>query len=463
MKQEKLPWCASVRDGRLFIEECDVTKLAEEFGTPLFVVSESHLIRNFRAFQDNFQKYWPEGRVRVMAAVKANPTVAVRRALSREGVGCDTFGQGELETAIRGGVPYEDIAVNGSIKSREIIRKAIDLGIHVILDNKKELPMCAEEAKALGKIAQVLLRVKPYLEDLDDQSDFFPQRKIREMTQTVKYGIPTSEVLQMLPQFAEYPEVELVGVHVHLGRHSKKLAMWESLARAMTRMITTIRDGVGADWSPHIVSFGGGFPAEMDIESRVAVTDYETPSVEDFAKAITGTFRDEMKKAGFSTDGLLLEVEPGRAMYNETGMHLTTVHNTKHETSHGMDYRWAETDTSECFLSIGSLNVKPPFPYVVANKADRPSDAKMDIVGITCNYECLCEQAPVPMLEEGDVIAFLETGSYIEPYTCNFNALPRPGMVLVRGDSADLVKRHETNEEVFSRHVVPERLEDIGR
>ena len=120
--------------------------------------------------------------------------------------------------------------------------------------------MCAEEAKALGKIAQVLLRVKPYLEDLDDQSDFFPQRKIREMTQTVKYGIPTSEVLQMLPQFAEYPEVELVGVHVHLGRHSKKLAMWESLARAMTRMITTIRDGVGADWSPHIVSFGGGFP-----------------------------------------------------------------------------------------------------------------------------------------------------------------------------------------------------------
>ena len=72
------------------------------------------------------------------------------------------------------------------------------------------------------------------------------------------------------------------------------------------------------------------------------------------------------------------------------------------------------------------------------------------------------EQAPVPKLESDDIIAFLNTGSYIEPYTCNFNALPRPGMVLVSGDQANWVKRPETQDEVFARDVVPEHLQGIG-
>ena len=139
MKDLKLNPNLSIRDGRLFIEEMDTVKIAEEFGTPLFVVSEKILVDNYHAFQNSFQKYYPEGRIRVMAAVKANPTVAIRRLLSREGCGCDTFGMGELETALRGGVPHEDIAINGSIKDNEIIRKGIDLGIPIILDNMQEL------------------------------------------------------------------------------------------------------------------------------------------------------------------------------------------------------------------------------------------------------------------------------------------------------------------------------------
>ncbi len=458
MKDLKMNPNLSIRDGRLFIEEMDTVDIAEKFGTPLFVVSEKILVENYRAFQNSFQKYYPEGRIRVMAAVKANPTVAIRRLLSREGCGCDTFGMGELETALRGNVPYEDIAVNGSIKGPEIIEKAVDLGIPIILDNKDELDMCQEEAAKQGKTAKVLLRIKPYMKDLDEPSDFFPARLIRDMTQTVKYGIPTSEVLEMLPKFAKMPNVKLEGVHTHAGRHSKKPVFWKALVTSIVDMIKVIHDGVGNDWRPEIVSVGGGFPAEMDKETRVAVTDYETPHIEDFAQVVTGTFRDEMNRHGFSTDGIILEIEPGRAMYNESGIHLFKVHNMKHETAHGMDYQWAETDTSETFLSIGGLNVVPPFDLVSCNKADQPYDTKVDVVGITCNYDCLAEQTKMPQLEKGDILAFLNTGSYIEPYTCNFNALPRPGMVLVSGDTCEWVKMPETQDEVFSRHVVPERL-----
>ena len=82
-----------------------------------------------------------------------------------------------------------------------------------------------------------------------------------------------------------------------------------------------------------------------------------------------------------------------------------------------------------------------------------------DIAGVTCNYECLAEQAGVPVdAAPGDVIAFLNTGSYIEVYTCNFNALPRPATVLVNGDKAHVIKRRETLEEVFGRDEIPAHL-----
>ena len=451
----------SIRNGHLYIEDCDTVELAKEFGTPLFVVSEQRLVDNYQSYQAAFSKYWPEGRARIMGAIKANPVTAIRRVLTREGCGCDTFGMGELELALRGGVPHDDIAVNGSIKSREIIRKAIDLDIHIILDNQYELDYCIEEAQAAGKKAHLLLRLKPYLADLDDPSDFFPDRLIRDMTQTVKYGIPTSEMLPMVPKIRDSEWVELVGVHTHSGRHSKKQAFWGSLIRNFVKLTAEIREIMGHDWTPKIASIGGGFAAEHDIESRVPVTDYETPTVEEYAKYTTSVFREAMQAHGMNTDGIIFEAEPGRALHNETGLHLAKIHVVKHETAN-IDRYWAETDTSEVFLSIGSLNVKPPFNYVIANKADQPDTMKADLVGITCNYECMVEQAPVPELANNDILAFLNTGSYIEVYGCNFNALPRPGMVLVNGDKAELVKRAETLDDVFSRDIVPPRLENIG-
>ena len=448
----------SIREGELFIEDVKCSDIAKEFGTPLFVVSEKQLVDNYHHYYNAFAKEFTEGKIRVMGAIKANPVTAIRKVLTREGCGCDTFGMGELELALRGGVPHEDIAVNGSIKNPAIINKAIDLGIPIILDSMRELGMCEVEAEKLGKKAEVLLRLKPYLKDLDLDSDFYPVRKIRDMTQTVKYGIPTSEVMSMLPQIKASKWVDLVGAHTHSGRHSKKDEFWISLISNYVDLIKKISDELDG-WSPSIISIGGGFAAEHDIESRVPVTDYETPSVESYAKVCVGAFREAMTKNGLNLNGITLEVEPGRALHNETGIHLTKVHVMKHETA-AIDRKWAETDTSEVFLSIGGLNVTPAFDYVVVNKADEKLDDKADIVGITCNYECLAEQAPVPSsLESGDVLAFLNTGSYIETYTCNFNGLPRPGMVLVNGDKVNWIKRTETQDEVFARDEVPSYLE----
>ena len=84
----------SIRQDRLFLENCDLTEIAKQFGTPLFVISESHLRSNLRRYKNAFTKYWHEGPVRIMPSLKASPLLAIRKVLSDEGCGCDIFGPG---------------------------------------------------------------------------------------------------------------------------------------------------------------------------------------------------------------------------------------------------------------------------------------------------------------------------------------------------------------------------------
>ncbi|MDA7585876.1 hypothetical protein N8739_11635 [Luminiphilus sp.] len=446
----------SIRDGRLLFESCDVTRLAEKFGTPLFVISEGHLRSNLRRYKTAFEQCWPEGNVRIMPALKACPILAIRRVLSDEGCGCDVFGPGELEGALRGGVDPSAISVNGSIKGRSIIRHAIDVGARIVLDSPKELELCEEEAASLDKIARVMFRIKPFMSELETTSDFVPDAEIREITQMIKYGIPTSEVLPMGPRAMELAHINPIGIHVHMGRHSKKMEVWQSWVRhcvLLTKRLSNSMDG----WVPQEVNFGGGFPSFPDKDTDVYVQGYDGPAIEAYAKGITESFRNTMREVSMDPSGITIEVEPGRGLHCDTGIHLTTVHNIKEETEN-RPRKWVEMDTSEVFLGVPGFNEKPPFDFIFANKADYATEVITDMVGQTCNAELLFNQVRTPVLEEGDVVALLNTGSYIEPMAANFNALPRPGTVLVCGDQAELIKRHETVDEVFSRDVIPDRL-----
>src|SRR5690349_17660604 len=108
--------CLSEREGRLWMEECDLEEIARRFGTPVYVVSEAQLRRNARRLQEAFAAAWPNGEARLLPSLKANLSLALRRILSDEGAGCDTFGPGELHAALEAGVPPGLISVNGSSK-----------------------------------------------------------------------------------------------------------------------------------------------------------------------------------------------------------------------------------------------------------------------------------------------------------------------------------------------------------
>jgi diaminopimelate decarboxylase len=446
----------SIRQDRLFLENCDLTEIAKQFGTPLFVISESHLRSNLRRYKNAFTKYWHEGPVRIMPSLKASPLLAIRKVLSDEGCGCDIFGPGELECALRGGVNPSEISVNGSIKDREIIRRGIDIGARIVLDSPRELEMCEEEGRALNKIARVMFRIKPVLSNVGVMSDFAPDYEIRDLTQLIKYGIPTAELLPMCTRVMQLDHVEPIGIHVHIGRHSSQLEVWESLV-TQTVLLTKQMSELMSGWIPSEVDFGGGFPSFPNTDPDVYVKGYSEHQIEDYAKVIVTTFRHTMATVNLDCAGITLEVEPGRGLHCDTGVHLTSVKNIKQEDGERAR-KWAEVDTSEVFLGVPGLSEEDPFAVMVANKTDQPNSIITDIVGLTCNAERLCNQIETPVLDCGDVLALLNTGSYIEAMAANFNALPRPGSVLVSDTVAELVKRHETIDDVLARDIIPERL-----
>lgn len=180
------------------------------------------------------------------------------------------------------------------------------------------------------------------------------------------------------------------------------------------------------------------------------------PTIEDFARVDTTTLREELRRNGVRTEGVRLQIEPGRWLYGDTAVHLARVMVVKRQRK-PIPYAWVLTDTTYFFLAGGTFE-HSRFPYLAADRADAPRTLAADIVGHSCFADIIVLGGHLPEVEQGDVIAFLETGAYQEGSASNFNALPRPASVLVHGEDAEVIKRAETVDDVWARDVVPERL-----
>ncbi len=138
------------------------------------------------------------------------------------------------------------------------------------------------------------------------------------------------------------------------------------------------------------------------------------------------------------------------------GVHLATVGNVKrqHEPT---DLTWIETNSSDAYLPDVNLELAR-WTCIAADAADAPATVTADVTGRTCALDVIVPAARLPEVEPGAVLAFLDTGAYQDAGASNFNALPRPGTVLVSGSDAELIRRHETLDDVLARDIVPRRL-----
>jgi diaminopimelate decarboxylase len=461
--QTRLDECLSIRDGRLFIEECDADALARRFGTPIHVVSEDQLRRNARRYRREFEQRWTDGPVLVLASIKANFALATRRILTEEGIGCDSFGAGELHAALQGGVPPDQISVNGSVKDQDLVDAAVRTGARITLDSSAELDRVRDAAQRLGRRAAVRFRLRPDFSALTQPTDWYEKEtSIGEAAYLYKAGIPTDDVLELGRRAQRMPEIDLTGVHAHIGRHTNGTAQWLAIIAAYIGLLARLRQAWNG-WTPRELNLGGGYPVPRDpfgrgmarLQNRTGVA----PDLSVYAEVVTGSLREAMQTHGFNSKGVRLEIEPGRGIYGNAGIHLATVRNVKVQQT-PTPHRWVETDTSDMFLPdvVWEHN---RWTAIVANKADRPPAIVADIVGQTCQPDRVVPDAHLPEVEPGDSVAILDTGAYQDGLACNFNALPRPGMVLVQGDQAEWIKRPETVADVFMRDLVPARLRNL--
>ena len=487
--------CLSVREGRLYIDELDTVELAARFGTPLFVLSETQLRRNVRRFRAAFAAEW-EGPVDVMPAFKANTTLASRRILTDEGAGADVYSPGELEGVLSTPVDRTRVSVNGGGKSRDYLAHCVHEGVRITVEEVDEIDLIQAVAAEQNRTAKIRLRVKPTVPNLWRPTDFSQLTVPIDLAiQVYKSGIPPEFLVEMGRRAIAAPNIDMVGLHVHQGRHHASLWFWEGLMSRFGKLageLISAWDG----WQPQEIDIGGGWPSPRDpLNEELPRSEFvltalgfpllaglrglgarvyhralarlvpvlsshrfraPPPTIEQYAATAVRTLRRELHAAHVPTAGVRLQIEPGRSMYGDAGIHLARVKAVKRQTR-PFPYAWVLTDTTTFFLAGGHFE-RSRFRHLVANKADRPDCMTADLVGHSCFADQIVLGAQLPEVVAGDVIALLETGAYQESSASNFNALGRPATVMVCGDQADVVRRAETVEDVYRRDLVPPRM-----
>jgi diaminopimelate decarboxylase len=495
----KIDSCLSTQDGHLFIEACDTVGLVEKFGSPLFVISENQLRQNVRSFQKAFAAHWPGGPVEVLPAIKANWILATRKILSEEGAGADIYSYGELHAALEAGVNPEIISVNGGGKQEDLIEKCVNRGVRITVEDLDEPELINSVAARLGRKAKIRFRVKPNFPSLQKPTDFAQEKVTIDIgIQVYKSGIPAQYLPELGKKVLKMPNLELVGLHFHGGRHHPSLWYWREMMKGYARLIADLSRAWGG-WQPQEIDLGGGFAIYRDPHNKLglrhdvietwltwplmqlmrllkpahrywimgkilpmftkAPNQKMAPSIEEYGKAAAGTLHEELNRLGVDTKGIRLQIEPGRCLYGNTGIHLTRVKKFKQQT-HPMPWNWVLTDTTYFFLAGGMYEYQFNH-FIFANRTDDKPVYVADIVGHSCYGDRILPIVKVPDVKAGDLIAMLDMGAYQEVSACNFNALPRPATILVNGSQAEVIRRAETLDDVFCRDIIPERLESI--
>jgi diaminopimelate decarboxylase len=210
----------------------------------------------------------------------------------------------------------------------------------------------------------------------------------------------------------------------------------------------------GEGWRPRELDLGGGFAMPRDptgraLPGRAGARPAPDPAA--YARALAGGLERGLAAGGLEPAGIALQLEPGRAVYGDAGLHLATVRHVKAQAA-PLPRRWIETDTSEAFLADVNLE-HSRFSCLLAGDLERPPRTDSAVTGISCGFDVLIGAGEVPDARAGELVAFLDTGAYQDATASNFNALARPATVLVSGAEARVVRRAETLDDLLAREL----------
>ncbi|HEY6578219.1 MAG TPA: diaminopimelate decarboxylase, partial [Rhizomicrobium sp.] len=218
------------REGRLFAEDVDLARVADEVGTPVYIYSTATLERDYQVFADAF----PTGAL-VAFSVKANGNLAVLKTLARVGAGADVVSGGELAKALRAGIPPHKIVFSGVGKTKPEMARALETGIHQFnVESEQELEALSAVAHSLGTTAPIAIRVNP---DIDACTN----AKIATGASEVKFGIPWTRAREAYRLAASLSAIQVVGVDVHIGSQITAIQPFRDAFARIAQLIAQLR------------------------------------------------------------------------------------------------------------------------------------------------------------------------------------------------------------------------------
>jgi diaminopimelate decarboxylase len=410
-------------DARLQCSGVDLTALAEEFGTPLYVYSAEAIAERVGMLAGELAGLDHT----VCYAVKANSSLAILKLLAGLGCGFDIVSGGELER-VRRACPEAvgRVVFSGVGKQVWEMDLALELGILLFnVESEQELEALSARAVALGKVARVALRVNP---DVFAETHPYISTGLSEH----KFGIAMAKARGVYARARELAGLDPAGVSVHIGSQIREVGPFaESMQRVLGLVAELRADGVDIRY----VDGGGGF----GIEYGTAAFD-PAASVREYAAAMRGLM------AGA---GAKLLLEPGRFLVAQAGALVSRVVVTKQNgAKHFVVVDAAMNDLIRPALYQAHHEI---WPVVRAGRAGKVAD----IVGPVCESgDFFARDREMPEVRAGELVALLDAGAYGMSQASNYNSRGRAAEVMVERGVARLIKRRETVEELMAGEVV---------
>jgi len=426
----------TAKDGVLYFAGQNTVELAKKYGTPLYLMDEDKVREKCRAYKAAFEKHFgPEAQP--LFASKANCFKRLYEIMTEEGMGIDVVSSGEIYMAKAAGFDLSHAYFHSNNKTDEDIAYAIDNGIgYFVADNFEEVDAVEKEAAKRGIKQKLLLRITPGI-------DPHTYEAIATGKVDSKFGsaIETGQAEEIVVHALAQPHVELMGYHCHVGSQVFAEDIFERAAVVMLEFLADMRDKHG--FTAPVLDLGGGYGVRYTVDDPYL--DIETKVGE-----VAAVVKETCARLGLELPEI--HMEPGRSIVADAGMTLYTVGTLKKIPGYK---NYVSVDGSMAdhirFALYGSA-----YTCLLANKMDEECDFEASVVGRCCESgDIIQEHVMLPAsVKRYDTLAVCTTGAYHYSMASNYNKLPKPPIVMLRGGNEDYVAvKRETFEDLCRNDI----------
>lgn len=410
------------------VDACDI---ANEYGTPVYVIDENRIRDNYQRFYNAFTKYYSD--FKVFYACKANTNLSVLKILQQEGCCIDAVSPGEVYITRKVGFSGDRILFTGNNITNDELKFVLDQGAVLNIDSVSALTRLSEIIEPDG--LKISFRVNPMVGA--GHHDHCITGGVMS-----KFGIMDSEAVDVY-YLAEKLGFNPIGMHSHIGSGILDPEPFKLAIESTMDIAGKVHEDAGVDFE--FVDFGGGVGIPYTPEEN-------TVDIDTFAKENIGLFKEKLSE--YSMGKPTMYLEPGRYLVGDASVLLLGVNSVK------QSYRK--------FIGVdGGFNtLLRPAMYdsyhhiVAANKVNDENTQKVDIAGNVCESgDLFGRDRQMPYIEEGDLLAILNAGAYGFTMSSNYNSRPLASEVLTCNGESYLVRERQTFDDLMAKQKIPEHLQ----